>query len=466
VVNLLEQIEQSICTRELLLRGQGMLVAVSGGLDSVVLLYLLHALAAKHRWKLTVAHFNHMLRGRASDGDERFVRALCNRLKLPCATARADVQAHAKESGLSVEMAARKLRHEYLARTAKQHRIASIVLAHHADDQVELFFLRLCRGTSSEGLAGMKWRSPSPVGVHALACPDKLKLELQLVRPLLDVGRTELERYARENRIRFREDASNASRDILRNRIRHELLPLLRRRFQPAVSKTVLRLMEILEAESEALAGVTQAWLKSKRPTPFSALPVAVQRRVLQVQLQQRNLVVDFELIEWLRVHPNQMVNVSPLVSVARDEMGLVQLRVHEPAAFNSDQLPMTLGERAGECVFDKVRFQWRLEAMKGSTRLPRRPQCECFAADKVGPQIVLRHWRAGDRFQPIGMLSPVKLQDWFTNRKIPRDRRRQLVVAATAGGEIFWIEGQRIGEHFKLTPQTKRRLIWRWKRL
>jgi tRNA(Ile)-lysidine synthase len=462
-----------------------MLVAVSGGLDSVVLLHLLHALAAKHRWKLTVAHFNHKLREAASNADERFVRALAARLRLPCVTARADVRAHAKESGLSVEMAARKLRHEFVARVARQHRISTIALAHHADDQVELFFLRLFRGTSSEGLAGMKWRSPSPVGVHALACPDKLKLELQLIRPLLDVGRAELEGYARENGICFREDASNASHEILRNRIRHELLPLLSRRFQPAVNKTVLRLMEILGAESEAMVGVTQAWLKSKVQSPkskvprlwplhlglwtyerFTSLPVAVQRRVLQVQLQQRNLVVDFELIEWLRVHPNQSTSVSPVVSVSRDDGGWVQLRVLAPAAFNSDQLLVTLGGRTGECIFDEVRFQWRSDVVEKSKRRPCRPHCECFDADQVGPQIVLRHWRAGDRFQPIGMPSPVKLQDWFTNRKIPRARRRQLVVAATVAGEIFWIEGQRIGERFKLTPRTKRRLVWRCNRL
>jgi tRNA(Ile)-lysidine synthase len=365
------------------------------------------------------------------------------------------VRAHAKEGGLSVEMAARKLRHETLARMARQHRRSTIALAHHADDQVELFFLRLFRGTSGEGLAGMKWRAPSPADSS-----------IALVRPLLDVGRTELERYARENKVHFREDASNASREMLRNRIRHELLPLLRRRFQPAVNKTVLRLMEIAGAESEVLAGATQAWLKSKRPLPFASLPVAVQRRALQVQLQQRNLAPDFEMTERLRANPNQPINVSPLVSVVRDEKGLVQLRAHAPAAFNSDQLPVTVDERAGECMFDEVRIQWRSKVVKKSKRWSCRPHCECFDADKVGAQIVLRHWRAGDRFQPIGMPTPVKLQDWFTNRKIPRDLRRQLVVAATAGGEIFWIEGQRIGEHFKFTPRTERRLIWRWKRL
>jgi tRNA(Ile)-lysidine synthase len=103
------------------------------------------------------------------------------------------------------------------------------------------------------------------------------------------------------------------------------------------------------------------------------------------------------------------------------------------------------------------------VEAFNGARRRSHTAGCESFDADKVGPEILLRHWHVGDRFQPIGMSSPVKLQDWFTNQKIPRERRRELVMATTATGEIFWVEGLRISEKFKLDPQTKRRLVWRW---
>jgi tRNA(Ile)-lysidine synthase len=111
---------------------------------------------------------------------------------------------------------------------------------------------------------------------------------------------------------------------------------------------------------------------------------------------------------------------------------------------------------------FGGLTFHWALKNVRGLQKHPPH-QTEFFDADKVGRQITLRHWRPGDRFQPIGLKSAVKLQDWFVSLKIPRARRRQLVVAAAESGEIFWIEGLRIGEHFKLTPQTKRRLIWRW---
>ncbi|MGA9778658.1 MAG: tRNA lysidine(34) synthetase TilS, partial [Verrucomicrobiia bacterium] len=294
---LLQRVEQNILSRHLLKDGQMVLVAVSGGLDSMTLLQILRELAMRHKWKLTVAHFNHQLRGRSSDADEGLVRRTAATLKLPFAVARADVRKFAKTSKLSIEMAARKLRHEFYVRAARERKISVVALAHHADDQVELFFLRLLRGAGSEGLAGMKWRSPSPAD-----------WKITLVRPMLAAAKADLRDFARENKVRFREDATNARLDLPRNRVRNELLPLLRRRYQPALTRTILRLMELVGAEAEVVGEMTRRWLdgvkKDKRaPRPvalpprrraggrrpdegidFAELPIAVQRRVLQLQ--------------------------------------------------------------------------------------------------------------------------------------------------------------------------------------
>src|ERR1051326_458149 len=219
-------VEETILLRRLLRRGQSLLVAVSGGIDSMVLLHVLHRLAPSYSWKLVVAHFNHRLRGRSSDADERLVRASAKRLRLPCVSERADVRTVAEGEGLSIEMAARRLRHDFLARTARARGLRAIALAHHAGDQGELFFLRLLRGARAGRLAGMKWISPSPGDAR-----------MTLVRPLLDVPKTALLEFARGEKIRFREDASNESFDAQRNRIRHELLPLLARHYQPAPAR-------------------------------------------------------------------------------------------------------------------------------------------------------------------------------------------------------------------------------------
>lgn len=478
--DLTRRVEESIRERKLFRSGQRILVAVSGGLDSVVLLHLLAQLSAPQRWRLTVAHFNHRLRGRSSDADERLVKMTAQNLGCRFVAGRADVRAFARRHGLSVEMAARKLRHDFLARAARRRKIPTVALAHHADDQLELFFLRLLRGSSGEGLAGMKWRNPSPSDAS-----------VELVRPLLGTPKAALRRCATAHGLAWREDATNALVEFQRNRIRHRLLPWLRRNFGGAPEKTVARLMEIVGAESEFVAQAAEAWLAhriaasraSRRAgpagdqshlvshMPFDGLPVAVQRRCLQLQLLRLRLAPDFELIEQLRREPDRAVSVGPNCGVRRDETGLVAL--HRPARperkgrkSGGDSARLRLQASAGKAVFGGVQFAWQIRATRGARRGKPEAGREFFDADKTGRRVMLRHWRAGDRFQPAGMVAAVKLQDLFTNRKIPRAQRHRLVVAEAENGAVFWVEGLRIAEHFKLDKQTRQRLKWAWKRL
>ncbi len=453
MTDLLAHVEQSILAQKLLSRGQGVVVAVSGGLDSMVLLHLLHQLAAKHRWKMVVAHFNHRLRGRSSDADERLVRYIAVSRGLPFVAGRGSVRARARATGQSLEMAARELRHAFLARTALERKCQSIALAHHANDQLELFFLRLLRGAGSDGLSGMKWRARSPADGR-----------VQLIRPLLDAGKLDLAAFAREHNLRFREDASNASLDYLRNRIRHELLPNLESRYQPGLAKTVLRLMDILGAESEFITGAAEQWLAVGRQA-FDTLSPAVQRRAVQLQLRKLGVAAEFQTIEWLRQRPNSPITFNPETSVFRDKAGCVRVRGQAELGFRPDEMAVLLSAREGDASFGGLRFRWRIVASRSTKRGPGELRREYFDADKIGASITLRRWRPGDRFQPIGMFVPVKLQNWFTNQKIPAARRRELVLATTADGEVFWVEGQRISEPFKLTSATRRRLVWCWKR-
>jgi tRNA(Ile)-lysidine synthase len=476
----------------------------------MVLLHLLHGLAPKRGWQLMAAHLNHQLRGRSSDADERLVRRTAKKLKLPLLVERAAVAELARSRKLSLEMAARELRHDFLAHTARRRRIPSVALAHHADDQLELFFLRLLRGSGGEGLGGMKWRNPSPSGG-----------EIGLVRPLLDQPKGVLVDYAAEHGIRYREDASNAVLDFQRNRIRHELLPLLRRKYQPALDRTISRVMDIVGAEAEFAVREAEQWLAGKgspksevrspkegrsaksergraylqRGLPFDELPLAIQRRCVQLQLVRLGILPDYDLVEQLRTSADRPVGVSraqaagraklseaiqgspsgpargtggtPILRYAvRDRSGRVHLQVFEPEKFNSALAEIELGDRAGEIEIDGARIWWRINSRGGTTQRKVGVLRECFDADKVGSPIWLRHWQPGDRFQPIGMACPVKLQDFFTNEKVPRARRRRLIVATTADGVVFWVEGLRISERFKLTERTIRRLQWRWKRL
>lgn len=466
-------VEASAREHSLLRDRQRILVAVSGGVDSMVLLDVLHELSRAHHWRLILAHFNHQLRGRSSDADERFVGRAARDLGLPIIVDRGDVRGYSREQKVSLEMAARELRHEFLARAARRARCAAIALAHHADDQVELFFLRLLRGSSGSGLGGMKWISASPANPA-----------VTLVRPMLGIPKDQLLGYAREKGIRFREDRSNASLDIQRNRLRHELLPLLRRGYQPALTRTILRLMELTGKDAEAVSQTAEEWLRHSGAgrgnkaqargegattgplKGFIDLPIAVQRRCIQAQLYTMGVEPDFESIEYLRLQPGRPITIpGGELRVARGTDGLLYQPAGAAPQFRTALSDVQFNGDKGAAIFDNVRIKWRISQKRLRASIKAKPGQEKFDAAAVGSRVVLRHWKPGDRFQPIGMRRSVKLQDLFTNLKVPRDERRKRVVAATAAGEIFWVEGVRISERYKLERNTRQCLHWSWQR-
>jgi tRNA(Ile)-lysidine synthase len=174
-------------------------------------------------------------------------------------------------------------------------------------------------------------------------------------------------------------------------------------------------------------------------------------------------LPADFEMIESLRA--GETVNIGPGVSVVRDESGLIEVHKKVETFTNSEAENVDLSNDCGDALFHDLRVQWRHSAWNGK-RLRSKPGSEVFDAQSIGPKVILRHWQAGDRFQPIGMKVEVKLQDLFTNLKVPRAKRHKLVLAATDAGEIFWVEGLRIGERFKVRKSSKSVLQWAWQRL
>jgi len=243
--------------------------------------------------------------------------------------------------------------------------------------------------------------------------------------------------------------------------------------------------MDILSAEADCVGDIARQWIKTRRPG-FSSLPVAVQRRALQSQLYAVGIIPDFAQVESLRCFPHRPVNLrkeqrngpkegsgpqhsvkSGEASVARDGQGSIyfpETAVEDLVETDTDlELPIQLGLK-GKRNIGGAALCWRVENRPGSKAISiSKVQIlfECFDAEKLGERIILRHWRPGDRFQPIGMPNSVKLQNLFTNTRIPRNRRHQLLLATTERGDIFWVEGIRISEQYKLTPETRKRLVW-----
>jgi tRNA(Ile)-lysidine synthase len=446
----------TIAEKNLLPAGCRVLVAVSGGCDSVTLLGALHRLSDARSWTLAVAHLNHQLRGDASNADQDLVSSLAARLGLPLFAESAHVQS-LRQPGESLETAARRVRHAFLARVALQGGFDRVATGHHQDDQTELFLMRLLRGAGPSGLSGMGFINPSPADPRVL-----------LVRPFLNVSRAEIRRAAARLGLSWREDASNAESAFLRNRVRHELIPLLTREFQPALARILRRTQTLLADQAEMVEAAARDWLEKRRPASFDELPVAAQREVLRQQLRALEVPWGFDLLEALRRVPDVPIQVRPNQRVIRERSGTVVLNPPVSAAtepFLWDELRLDLREDHGEASFAGLRLQWRRQPSIAADLRGSDGSGECFDADAIGPEMRLRHWRPGDRFQPIGMQSAAKLQDLFTNARVPASRRRRLVVAENAEGGLFWVEGLRIGEIARVRTGTTHCLWWRWER-
>ena len=225
--------------------------------------------------------------------------------------------------------------------------------------------------------------------------------------------------------------------------------------------------MELVAAEHDFVRRAAAEWLQHKRRVSFKQLHPAVQRQVIQTRLIEQGVAPDFELVEQLRRRVGTSFSVGAGLTVRLDTEGRVFAKPAVKPVYDPARSVVHLRANPDGKRFGALHLEWRAYSCNGVPRKVPGPLAgrEVFDADRIGTKIILRHWRPGDRFQPIGMHRSVKLQDLFTNLRIPRERRHQLVVAETARGELFWIEGVRIGDHFKLDDQTRRCLEWKWRR-
>ena len=444
-------------------RGARVLVALSGGPDSVALLHILRTL--ERRGELAVAaaaHFNHQLRGAEADADETFCRDLAADAGVPFIAGRADVAARARESRRSIEDAARQARYEFLNDAADSAGAEAIAVGHSLDDQAETFLLRLIRGAGPAGLAGIRPRAG------------------RVVRPLLDISRAELRGYAAEHGLDFRDDASNADVRIPRNRVRLELLPHLSL-FSPAIAATLAReaalarddeeFLDRLAIESAASIVLLESSGVAVDAAGLTALPPALASRVTRKALAAAvpGRFIGFQhiddLLELARGGAEGAALALPGVTAVRRGSRIVFGTAADRPFSNSFRFPLSIpGEVA---VPGWALSAARLEEPGDVVPPPARGNTAVVAAAPLHGPLAVRSRRPGDTFRPLGMRGRGrKLQDFLVDRKIARADRDSLPLVVDRDDRIVWVVGQSVAEDFRVTAPKQGVILLKARRL
>jgi tRNA(Ile)-lysidine synthase len=465
---LVRKVTHTIDGRHLVDRGDRILVAVSGGPDSVALLSILSVLAPARNLSLRAAHFNHGLRGDESEEDARFVEAFCRRMNIGLTSERLPlVDAHGalQVQGRSLQEAARDARYAALTRIADAVEADKIAVGHTADDQAETLLMWMLRGAGLSGLSGIP-----------------LVRESRIIRPLLEVGRDEIVAYLHEHELPFRRDSSNDIPRYLRNRIRRDLLPVLKR-FNPSIVEVLTRQATILRDENEWLERLTEEQARKltiERSTDgllvdhqgLIALPSALQRRVLRLLIKQTagcwkgpsfravtalvKGVVHGRSGSMLTVHGVQVSRDYDRLRFARRVDGTRQTDRSPQDDGIVVPVPSTrMWPASGQRIRASLVHSYSRACEIGASR-----NCAVFDAGRLTMPLLLRSWKPGDAFYPLGMNGHrKKLQDYFADLKVPRHGRRRIPLLVAPEG-IAWVCGYRMDHRFRVTSETATALL------
>ncbi len=462
-----ESLENRVCQfmrlHGLVAPGQKVLVGISGGPDSLCLTYVLLQLRASLGLVVYLAHLDHGLRGQESEADAEYVSELAASLGVPCTIEKRDVGAYARERRLSLEEAAREVRYAFLARTARSLGVDVVAVGHTQDDQVETVLLHILRGSGTSGLAGLRPLQNLEIGGQ----------RIRLVRPLLALTHREAKEYCHQLKLSPRTDSSNRSLRMLRNRVRHRLLPALKE-YNQAISTSLLRLAEIAAEDQEYLeregafafnrvaSRAGQAIQLDK--AGFRSLPSALQRQVVRVAIGQLcGTLKDIEsrhirkVLEALDRPTGRKINL-PYGLVFAIDYGCYRISRGSP---QESAWPAIEGEFL-VAVPGLTRCPgWTVEAAilpadAVDLKIESDPWTGFFDARSAGTDIVMRSLRRGDRFQPLGMPQFKTAAEFLLDAKVPAAARLRVPILVTPAG-LIWLAGQRIDERFKVTPDSDR---------
>ncbi|UCD77950.1 MAG: tRNA lysidine(34) synthetase TilS [Desulfobacterales bacterium] len=465
---ILSTVRETVAAYRMLNAGDSVLVAVSGGPDSVVLAHVMIILAKEYSLRLGIAHLNHCLRKEAADSDADFVADFARRLNLACFIEKKDVRALQRISHLSLEEAARKVRYDFYDQIAAKYGFNKIALGHHSNDNAELLLMNLLRGSGPLGLSGI---SPVRTG--------------RIVRPLIRVKRSEIIAYISEKNLPHVTDASNSDLTFRRNRIRHQLIPELENNYNPRIIETLNRLSVILRDEEQWIEDLLRPTFNQcvsvKAPETiildlnrFDKLASAAKRRILrkaifEVKKDLRRITlphVDAVLTLIGKGPVNGCLNLPERIRVHRDAATLTITRIKRDQFTRGDNSKETLA-LAYRYTIDSPGLVFIKEANAsimlteiGMDDLPdfknTGKHLAFFDRDGLQFPLVVRNVRPGDRFSPLGVNGTQTVKKYFSNHKISGDQRTTCPLLL-CGDTIIWLVGHRVDNCVKVGPRTRR---------
>ena len=447
-----------------------LVVAVSGGQDSVCLLHILFKLQQELGVTLHVAHLDHRLRGAESEADAQYVSNLALQIGVPATIERRDVKAYQLRRRVSLEEAAREVRYAFLAEVAKSVRADRVVVGHTMDDHIETVLMHLVRGTGTRGLRGLQPSSRWQSSVDSIT----------VVRPLLEVSRQETAGYCQYQQLMPRIDASNLSLLPLRNRIRHQLLPLLQS-YNPGVVEALIRTARIatddlayLDRETGRLWGEIAQREENTvilDRTMFLELPSALQRHLLRASIEE--LLGDVKDIEARHIEEIMAALNKPAGRRLSLPGGLFFFIEYSRYLLGPDiaalcPFPGLSKEFTLKVPGETVVTGWHIKA----SMIDREQMADqddgfaaCFDLNKTGDKMTVRSRQPGDSFQPLGMSEPKKVGEFMIDAKIPRSWRQRVPIVCSPH-HILWVVGWRIDNRAKVTEKTTKILCLKFERV
>ncbi|MBU3090295.1 tRNA lysidine(34) synthetase TilS [Clostridium gasigenes] len=433
------------------------LVALSGGPDSVCLLHMLHSLKDELNLTIGAAHINHMLRGEEATGDELYVEKLCKNLSIPCYIARIDIDSISKKTSMSHEMVGRDERYKFFEAISNKHKYNKVAIAHNANDQAETVIMRMMRGTGLEGLVGIR-----------------AKRGENIIRPILSLSREEIETYCSEKKLEPRIDKTNLENIYSRNKVRLDILPYMKENFNEDIIQTLNRMASILQKDDEYINKQCNKAFKEYCELELESLLInkelfklddAIVTRVIKKSfIDYSGKYINFEMkhiydvIDLAKKGTNKKIDL-PNDIIAENIYGNIYLKYKKKKEGNHQNNEIFIAKEGlsnNNLRFMNYIVNIEIINNKKNIEFSNNDLIKYFDYDKIRKGIIIRTRKDGDKIRPLGMTGNKKLKDIFINNKVPKDER-DIVPIICFDNNISWIVGHKVSEDYKVTQKIEK---------